>query len=628
MRLDEAEASNQSYFFGVNNISMNSTITIEDTDEEVIDLDSSQDITHNADNDQSECSIDKNLLSNDVANKTDTASENAEDNKDVSASQICDNTSTSKPLLQVMFRDKSISRQYSKRMKQCIEELTPSTIKCQESDDSLTLNVWDNDICSTSQSADFTTESEDSQDLMCDTLFMVDTQPKLQDDYDVPTYGKKYENVFEDIKSKAEPNAKVTYSPKLMCFNCLDNHNLRDCPKPRNQVAINKNKRNFNIKGGNMRSLRYHLEDDQKFGHCIPGHLSSTLRKALGLRENELPMHIYRMRELGYPPGWLEEACLQHSGISLFNSDGIAEDDSHAEPGELFESGDRDQYDIKKIYDFPGFNVPPPSGTRDENGQYWESPMQAAHSKQTMLMMLKGKKADDGYKRKKLKMSNDGIKSNLAPESTEMEIEDVEEGVVECLPVNGLFVPPLPPESATKPPEPPLPPTQIPCEDSDYHSQELQSPLHKMLQENSASPSSRGYSPSLYDLENMKKRLLVELHESSSQSNSDDLSKNNAADSTSKSKMPPPTNETMSESSKHRRSSLNSSHGSVKSVDLGTPILQSSSPYSRLPSSEKFSKNICDVINFENLPDSTGKYEQMTGVLQKVRVTLAKLQQE
>lgn len=70
------------------------------------------------------------------------------------------------------------------------------------------------------------------------------------------------------------------------------------------------------------------------------------------------------MRTLGYPPGWLEEARLQHSGISLFNSEGVAENDPDDKLEQTFQ-GDRDQYDIKKIYDFPGFNVPPPPGTRD-----------------------------------------------------------------------------------------------------------------------------------------------------------------------------------------------------------------------------------------------------------------------
>lgn len=46
--------------------------------------------------------------------------------------------------------------------------------------------------------------------------------------------------------------------------------------------------------------------------------------------------------------------------------------------------------------------------------------------------------------------------------------------MVEYVPANGLFVPPLPSESPLKPPEPPLPVSQTISEDSDYHSQELQ----------------------------------------------------------------------------------------------------------------------------------------------------------
>lgn len=75
------------------------------------------------------------------------------------------------------------------------------------------------------------------------------------------------------------------------------------------------------------------------------------------------------------------------------------------------------------------------------------------------------------------------------------------------------------------------------------------------------------------------------------------------------------------------RSSI-STLGQVKSVDLGTPILQSASPYTFLPSSEKFSHDICDVINFENLPDSTGKYEQMSELIRKVRTVVTRIQQE
>lgn len=89
---------------------MNSTITIEDTDEEVIDLDSSQDAINVTDNDQSEYSIEKNLLSNNNAKKTNIISDYVDNNKNTSMRVTCDSASTSKPLLKVMFRDESISR--------------------------------------------------------------------------------------------------------------------------------------------------------------------------------------------------------------------------------------------------------------------------------------------------------------------------------------------------------------------------------------------------------------------------------------------------------------------------------------------------------------------------------------
>ena len=79
----------------------------------------------------------------------------------------------------------------------------------------------------------------------------------------------------------------------MTCFNCLGNHSLRDCDQPKNYAAINKNRKDYNFKRGPT-SLRYHLEDDQKYGHFRPGQISPNLRKALGLKENELPRHIYR----------------------------------------------------------------------------------------------------------------------------------------------------------------------------------------------------------------------------------------------------------------------------------------------------------------------------------------------
>lgn len=64
------------------------------------------------------------------------------------------------------------------------------------------------------------------------------------------------------------------------------------------------------------------------------------------------------------------------------------------------------------------------------------------------------------------------------------------------------------------------------------------------------------------------------------------------------------------------------------SKDLGTPIIESVSPYLSLPDREKFSRDIQDVINFENLPNATGKYEAMNGILHKVRKEVQRLQNE
>lgn len=166
-------------------------------------------------------------------------------------------------------------------------------------------------------------------------------------------------------------------------------------------------------------------------------------------------------------------------------------------------------------------------------------------------------------------------------------------------------------------------------------------------------------SPSLSDLENTKKKLLIELEDTNSQSICDSVSFKNGSNVTFVSDMSfsdtvtiPKTYEFLNTSQdsvkdcldESIKSDLNTSssqititstpvqkssnQSSIKSVHLGTPVLSSASPYNKLPSSEKFSQNISDVINFENLPDSTGKYEQMTGVLQKVRSTLARLNQE
>lgn len=66
--------------------------------------------------------------------------------------------------------------------------------------------------------------------------------------------------------------------------------------------------------------------------------------------------------------------------------------------------------------------------------------------------------------------------------------------------------------------------------------------------------------------------------------------------------------------------------GHVKGTLFGTPVMNIASSYLKLPTDDKFAKDICDVINFENLPNSTGKYKQISALLKKVKCEVDRIQ--
>lgn len=57
--------------------------------------------------------------------------------------------------------------------------------------------------------------------------------------------------------------------------------------------------------------------------HCVCFLNSEELLSALGIDGNTLPPLIYRMRQLGYPPGWLKEAEMENSGLTLYDGNGM-----------------------------------------------------------------------------------------------------------------------------------------------------------------------------------------------------------------------------------------------------------------------------------------------------------------
>ncbi|XP_061359757.1 uncharacterized protein LOC133303798 [Gastrolobium bilobum] len=151
------------------------------------------------------------------------------------------------------------------------------------------------------------------------------------------------------------------------CFNCGSyNHSLRECPKPRNNVAVNnarkqhKSRRNQNASSRNP--TRYYQNSPAgKYDGLRPGALDDVTRQLLGMGELDPPPWLNRMREIGYPPGYLDvDDEDQPSGITIYTDREISEQ----EDGEIMEA-DFSKPKRKMTVEFPGINAPIP-GNADQ----------------------------------------------------------------------------------------------------------------------------------------------------------------------------------------------------------------------------------------------------------------------
>uniref|UniRef100_A0A3Q3WVJ3 Zinc finger CCHC domain-containing protein 8 n=1 Tax=Mola mola TaxID=94237 RepID=A0A3Q3WVJ3_MOLML len=202
---------------------------------------------------------------------------------------------------------------------------------------------------------------------------LVNENPQLTDGWDVPTYHQVFNQVIGTDGLEIEMKDK---RPKSVCFNCGSaGHQLRDCPKPKDMAAISERRKEFNQNNNQaiQTNQRYHAEEvEERFAKYKPGFLSEELLAALGIDGNTLPPLIYRMRQLGYPPGWLKEAEMENSGLTLYDGNG------------MFTNSQNISYDVSKLIDFPGFNVPATHRMRD----YGSIPMQNSHMKQNFAAYL------------------------------------------------------------------------------------------------------------------------------------------------------------------------------------------------------------------------------------------------
>lgn len=150
------------------------------------------------------------------------------------------------------------------------------------------------------------------------------------------------------------------------CFNCGSyNHSLKECPKPRDNAAVNNARKQLKSKRGQTAGSRnasryYQNSPGGKYDGLKPGVLGAETRQLLGLGELDPPPWLNRMREIGYPPGYLDpEEVDIPSGITIF-TDG-EETKQETEDGEILETDVPIPAPQRKMsVEFPGINAPIP----------------------------------------------------------------------------------------------------------------------------------------------------------------------------------------------------------------------------------------------------------------------------
>ncbi|XP_045441516.1 zinc finger CCHC domain-containing protein 8 isoform X2 [Pipistrellus kuhlii] len=217
---------------------------------------------------------------------------------------------------------------------------------------------------------------------------LLNENPQLTEGWEIP----KYQQVFSHIVSLEGQEIQVKAKrPRPHCFNCgSEEHQMKDCSMPRNAARISEKRKEYLDACGEANSQsfqqRYHADEvEERFGRFKPGVISEELQDALGVTDKSLPPFIYRMRQLGYPPGWLKEAELENSGLALYDGKDAA--DGETESGEE-QHNQNVTYDLSKLVNYPGFNISTPKGIPDEWRMFGSIPMQACQQKDVFANYL------------------------------------------------------------------------------------------------------------------------------------------------------------------------------------------------------------------------------------------------
>ncbi|OQR67275.1 zinc finger protein-like [Tropilaelaps mercedesae] len=422
-------------------------------------------------------------------------------------------------------------------------------------------------------------------------LFYVDTARTEA----APPHKQFYESVKnESLVDDAPLSTTSVASSGRKCFNCLGDHHITECTKPIDRRAIAENRRNLQLKqqGSNARFF----EDEERNSRFTPGRWGRRLLDAMGVRRNELPAFVYRMRVLGYPPGWLKEAEVETSGLKIFDGHGNevkkplplkkAKKPTPAAPedGEVLSGGSEDldsdsedenaiRYQPEKLIEIPGFNMPLPPGYQDEHRRYGMPPLQPHQMKHKAILNMTVQKEPAQAERLRRKMDLPAPKNTVADNAAEAATLK-----------RKLNIPPPKADTGGAVPNGGAEAAKAAAEMPAAKRRRLDVEEDEEPQNDAAATTDPGIDPTS-DGGNYDEQL----------PGKDDT---DAPSSGTSLKL-------------HRSLSL----GSVP----GTPIPASISRVLSLPDPAKWSVGVADHIPFENLPGATGTFEKMRGLLAKIK---------
>ena len=260
--------------------------------------------------------------------------------------------------------------------------------------------------------------------------------------WNIPLYQNEFQNMV-GLPFSEDHTLRIR-RPRQECFNCLStSHRVSDCPVRVDPKRIELQRNYFNAQSvlsqeqSQLFSNRYTSDLDSKsYRGFTPGKLSEQLREALDIRPNQLPPFVYVMRKLGYPTGWLLEAQVKETKLSVVDGQQGEEAKSKEDGNEVKkEEIEQVEYDPDRIYTFPGFNEAPPSNVIDESENYGVRRYCADFSREKFLTTLNLKKRKI-VKRRTLTKEVEKMAASEGEESSEGETTELEEGETNEKPVN------------------------------------------------------------------------------------------------------------------------------------------------------------------------------------------------